>query len=160
MYKHHYINHNQQTNGDHEVHDSECSYLPDVSNRTYLGYLSSSHEAINIAKIKFPSWSINGCYWCCPESHTSQNMQIFTIEMFIDALIQSREVTSLLVGSLLSTAWTEVISFFPSFIGAILAGDWTGVIVRLLILASCMMVIYRLVRKMPFMVLKSVVDMN
>lgn len=71
MYKHFYINHNEQTNEDHEVHHSECSWLPDIDNRTYLGYFTSSFEAVNIAKREFPSWKINGCYFCCPESHTS-----------------------------------------------------------------------------------------
>lgn len=71
MYKHYYINHNEQTNGDHEVHHTECAWLPEVQNRTYLGYLGSSFEAIRAASVKFPLWRINGCAHCCPESHTS-----------------------------------------------------------------------------------------
>lgn len=71
MYKHYYINHNEQANGDHEVHHSECRWLPAIDNRTYLGYFSSSSQAINTARQKFPGWRINGCYFCCPESHTS-----------------------------------------------------------------------------------------
>lgn len=78
--------------------------------------------------------------------------------MLMGVFSQAREITSLLVGSLLSTAWVEVINFFPAFVGAIVAGDWTGVFVRLLILVSAGLMIYRLVRKMPFMTLQSIQD--
>ena len=71
MYKHYYINRNEQSNGDHEVHHTDCYWLPDVENRSYLGYFSSSHEAVRDAVYKFPGWKVNGCYYCCPESHTS-----------------------------------------------------------------------------------------
>lgn len=71
MYKHYYINHSEQANGDHEVHRDDCAWLPDINNRTYLGYLLSSFDAIRVARQKFPAWLINGCAHCCPESHTS-----------------------------------------------------------------------------------------
>lgn len=72
MYRHYYINNNEQSNGDHEVHREECSWLPNVSNRTYLGYLTSSFTAINVAQQKFPTWKINGYAHCCPESNTDK----------------------------------------------------------------------------------------
>ncbi len=69
MYKHYYINDNAQSNGDHEVHAEGCRWMPDLSNRTYLGYLVSSFAAISIARLKFPYWKIDGCAYCCPESN-------------------------------------------------------------------------------------------
>lgn len=71
MYSHYYINHNEQTNGDYEVHKESCSWLPSIDNRTYLGYFSSSIDAVLSARQKFPGWKVNGCYFCSPESHTS-----------------------------------------------------------------------------------------
>ena len=32
-----YVNSNAQPNGDHEVHRSDCSWLPSAENRVYLG---------------------------------------------------------------------------------------------------------------------------
>ncbi len=33
-----YVNKNAQSNGDHEVHKSDCAWLPEVENRKYLGW--------------------------------------------------------------------------------------------------------------------------
>lgn len=83
-------------------------------------------------------------------------MQIFTTEMIIQAYAQSREFVQMFVGSLLSAAWQNVIDFFPAFIEAIVAKDWSEACIRLLIIASAVLMIYRLVRKMPFVALRSV----
>ncbi len=64
-----YVNKNAQNNGDHEVHRATCSWLPDPDNRHYLGDYSTSQEAIREAKKYYDQ--VNGCYYCCPESHTS-----------------------------------------------------------------------------------------
>jgi hypothetical protein len=62
-----YVNDTAQSNGDHEVHVSTCTYFP--SNRTYLGEFSSCSPAVSEARKK---WSqVNGCYWCCRPCHTS-----------------------------------------------------------------------------------------
>lgn len=66
-----YVNKNQQSNGDHEVHKSGCSYLPNPENRTYLGSYESCGPAVAEAKRVYPNWKINGCYWCSPNCHTS-----------------------------------------------------------------------------------------
>lgn len=65
-----YINKNQQFNGDHEVHREDCLYIHNPDNYFYLGDFLSSHSAVARAKILFPKWYINGCAFCCPESHT------------------------------------------------------------------------------------------
>lgn len=62
-----YVNNRAQTNGDYEVHVSNCSYFPsDVKN---LGYHSDCHGAVKEAnKTHSPA---NGCYHCCYPCHTS-----------------------------------------------------------------------------------------
>ena len=45
-----YVNSNAQPNGDHEVHRSDCSWLPSAENRVYLGCFSTSREAVNAAR--------------------------------------------------------------------------------------------------------------
>jgi len=64
-----YVNKNAQANGDHEVHRATCSRLPEAENRQYLGDYATSQEAVREAK-KYYGRS-NGCYYCCPETHTS-----------------------------------------------------------------------------------------
>lgn len=64
-----YVNKNAQPNGDHEVHRATCSWLPDVENRQYLGEFSTSQEAVRAAKKHYNH--VDGCAYCCPESHTS-----------------------------------------------------------------------------------------
>ena len=63
-----YINMNAQTNGDHEVHQSGCSYMPDSENRKYLGEFSSCRSAVQEAR-KYYS-QVNGCYYCSNSCHT------------------------------------------------------------------------------------------
>jgi hypothetical protein len=63
-----YVNKNAQANGDHEVHQQGCSYMPDPANRLYLGAFSHCREAVREAKKHYPQ--SNGCYYCSPECHT------------------------------------------------------------------------------------------
>lgn len=73
MKKTYYINKHQQSNGDYEVDESSCAYLPLLENRIYLGEFSTCKEAVDETKIKFPSNknNINGCYYCSKSCHTS-----------------------------------------------------------------------------------------
>jgi len=65
------LNTNQQLNGDYEVHDMSCSYLPAIYNREALGWHSSCHDAVTEAKRRHPAWRrINGCAYCSPACHT------------------------------------------------------------------------------------------
>jgi len=64
-----YVNKNAQTNGDHEVHESGCSYMPKPENRIYLGEFYSCSGAVTEAKKTYPQ--SNGCYYCCNACHTS-----------------------------------------------------------------------------------------
>ncbi|MDR7194865.1 hypothetical protein J2W68_003619 [Luteimonas terrae] len=66
------VNKNEQTNGDHEVHDltpGTCDHLPDSRNRLDLGYHSSCSSAVLQAKQTYRQ--SNGCKHCTPTCHTT-----------------------------------------------------------------------------------------
>lgn len=67
--KKYYVNKNGQANGDHEVHDEDCRYLPKVENRKYLGEYSDCFGAVKEAKKTYSS--ANGCKTCSKDCHTS-----------------------------------------------------------------------------------------
>lgn len=64
-----YVNKNAQDNGDHEVHKINCEWLPDTSNRLYLGQFSNCQDAVKEAKKHYPK--SNGCFYCSRDCHTS-----------------------------------------------------------------------------------------
>lgn len=66
--KSYYANRNAQSNGDHEVHESQCGHLPLPENRLYLGVHASCKDAVKKAKETYAK--VNGCYYCCNECHT------------------------------------------------------------------------------------------
>lgn len=41
-----YVNKNAQNNGDHEVHKSGCSWMPDKDNRIFLGDFTNCFGAV------------------------------------------------------------------------------------------------------------------
>lgn len=67
------LNSNQQLNGDYEVHDKTrgCNFMPDEKNQLDLGEHSDCRGAVSLAKRKFSSTRINGCYYCCNLCHTT-----------------------------------------------------------------------------------------
>jgi hypothetical protein len=64
-----YVNKNAQSNGDHEVHTQDCRYLPESTNRKYLGEFSNCKDAVTEAKKTYSQ--SNGCKTCSPSCHTS-----------------------------------------------------------------------------------------
>lgn len=70
---HFIINKNQQTNGDHEVHNATagCSHMPNSENQIDLGLHNSCLEAVALAQNKWQDNRINGCFYCCKPCHTS-----------------------------------------------------------------------------------------
>lgn len=66
--KKYYVNNNAQSNGDHEVHQEDCIYLPLPQNRTDLGYFSNCNDAVKEAKKYYTQ--VNGCKYCSKECHT------------------------------------------------------------------------------------------
>ena len=63
-----YVNKNQQTTGEHEVHELACGYLPAPENRIYLGVHASCREAVQEARKHYSN--VDGCYYCCKDCHT------------------------------------------------------------------------------------------
>ena len=62
-----YVNKKAQSNGDHEVHNENCNYLP--SDKKYLGNFSNCADAVKEAKKEYTK--SNGCTYCAPACHTS-----------------------------------------------------------------------------------------
>ena len=64
-----YVNKIAQSNGDHEVHTTECSWLPIAENRIDIGDFYSCAMAV-VAALEYYS-PVNGCAHCSPACHTS-----------------------------------------------------------------------------------------
>ncbi len=63
-----YVNQHAQANGDHEVHESTCSWLPQESNRLFLGNFDTCPPAVTAARRIYAQ--SNGCAHCSPACHT------------------------------------------------------------------------------------------
>jgi hypothetical protein len=63
-----YVHDLPQPNGDHEVHQDPCNFMPAAQNRTYLGYFDNCAQAVEEAA-KYHS-QVNGCYFCARPCHT------------------------------------------------------------------------------------------
>lgn len=63
-----YVNQNAQNNGDHEVHEQGCSFMPENANRTYLGDFGGCSAAVREAMKRYNQ--VNGCYYCARGCHT------------------------------------------------------------------------------------------
>jgi len=63
-----YVNKNPDPNGDHEVHTSDCRYMPREENRIYLGTFDKCRDAVQAAKKHYPK--AHGCSYCIKECHT------------------------------------------------------------------------------------------
>jgi hypothetical protein len=62
-----YVNNKAQSNGDHEVHTSDCIYIP--SDKKNLGQFLNCADAVKEAKKTYTK--SNGCYTCSNACHTS-----------------------------------------------------------------------------------------
>lgn len=69
MYKNYYFYNYTDEHGYHEVHTEDCSFLPSVGNRTYIGQFSNCSSAIMNASIRYPGKKFDGCFYCCHECH-------------------------------------------------------------------------------------------
>lgn len=63
------VNKNAQANGDHEVHKSGCSFMPEQEKRIYLGDFLYCGSAVAQAKTYYTQ--VNGCYYCAKPCHTT-----------------------------------------------------------------------------------------
>ena len=62
-----YVNQNQQSSGDHEVHTRECTHGANAVNKLPLGFHETCQPALREAKKRYPS--ADGCYYCCNACH-------------------------------------------------------------------------------------------
>lgn len=68
MVKKYYVNNHAQLNGDHEVHEENCIYLPRVQSKNYLGEFYTCQGAVAQARKLYSS--ANGCKTCSWPCHT------------------------------------------------------------------------------------------
>lgn len=66
--KKYFVNEKSQSNGDHEVHHENCSFLAFIENKKFLGEYLNCKDAVSEAKKIFPK--SNGCFYCSSECHT------------------------------------------------------------------------------------------
>lgn len=59
-----YVSTKGNANGYHEVHKSNCTHLPDLKNRLYLGDFLDCKNALK--KVRLMSDQVNGCPSCLP----------------------------------------------------------------------------------------------
>lgn len=64
-----YFNNDVDDHYRHEVHEENCSYIPNILNRTLIGLEPSCSAAIKRANNAYPTKEFDGCYWCCRECH-------------------------------------------------------------------------------------------
>lgn len=69
MKQKYYVSKVMQANGDHEVHDENCRWLPDLPNRILLGEFYNCQDAVRAAQSYYIK--VNGCYFCSKTCHTS-----------------------------------------------------------------------------------------
>ncbi len=62
-----FVNDNPQSDGFHEVHESDCSWLALAKSKTRLGYFSNCYKAVSEAKEIYTQ--SDGCKHCCPDCH-------------------------------------------------------------------------------------------
>lgn len=63
-------NRNTDSKGNHEVHTTTCSYVPQSSNQVKIvGNFDSCKEAIKEAKLQSGKTNFDGCYYCSRPCH-------------------------------------------------------------------------------------------
>ncbi len=65
-----YVRKRIDENGDYEVHNSTCSWLPKLAHREFLGQYESCDIALDKAEAKGYE-PANGCEHCLESCHTS-----------------------------------------------------------------------------------------
>ena len=65
-----YLNRIRQETGENEVHRLGCSFMPRLENRIKLGNQYHCQSALAEAIRIRPSWTIDGCIFCCEDCHT------------------------------------------------------------------------------------------
>lgn len=63
-----YVNKNAQSDGYHEVHETDCTQGADPENQHGLGWHSDCRGAVAKAGESYPR--VDGCAYCCEDCHT------------------------------------------------------------------------------------------
>lgn len=71
--KRYYLNIVQKRNGDNELHNEFCLYVPVIINAKYIGEFPNEIEALKEAIKDFPN--ANGCKYCCAASYTHYEVE-------------------------------------------------------------------------------------
>lgn len=61
---HYYVNNRTQANGDHQIHRTGCSFMPETDSRCYLGEFDSFARALVEAHRRYKQVGV--CRYCCP----------------------------------------------------------------------------------------------
>lgn len=64
------LNHNFEQ----EIHKESCLYKPELSETIYLG--SFKNQRLTLEESKKFGKKTNGCFWCCKEIHSNENLKI------------------------------------------------------------------------------------
>lgn len=64
-----YVNDSEDDRGLHEVHNENCSWLPMIESKSYLGVFNNCSDAVREAKQNHDANS-DGCAHGSPECHT------------------------------------------------------------------------------------------
>lgn len=67
-----YLNLNAQPNGEHEIHKENCYFYYMYTkgyNFELLGMFNDELEALTYAKLKYPTFKIDSCAYCCPSTN-------------------------------------------------------------------------------------------
>lgn len=85
-------------------------------------------------------------------------MQIFTVQMLLDAVHQANEVRQMLFDAILGAAWRNILSS-PGNIGtAFLEHNWSALFIQLFMAVCLIIFLYRLVRNNLLMAVRSMLD--
>lgn len=68
-----YLNIVATENGDNEIHNEFCLYVPVIINAKYLGDFSDPKTALEEALKNYPN--ANGCKHCCSSSHIEYELE-------------------------------------------------------------------------------------
>lgn len=56
------------SHGNHEVHRSNCKYMPNLHNASYIGEFTYDFQAMQNAR-KLSWKKFDGCFFCMPTEH-------------------------------------------------------------------------------------------
>ncbi|MDK2946407.1 hypothetical protein [Geotoga petraea] len=63
--KHYFVTTHANENGEHVIHEDECSIFPKMNTLEDLGYFYGYNDAFRDAKRKHKKWRLVACSECC-----------------------------------------------------------------------------------------------